>query len=83
MMVLWISFKGENMKYGLSQRHKKVFDFIKSYMKKKPIAPSYDEMKVAVGLKSKSGIGAILKQLEDRKWITKLTGKHRSIQINR
>ena len=54
------------MKYGLSPRHKKVFDFIKSYMKKKPIAPSYDEMKVAVGLKSKSGIGAILKQLEEK-----------------
>jgi repressor LexA len=52
-------------------------------MKKKPIAPSYEEMKVAVGLKSKSGIGAILQQLEDRKWIKKLTGKHRSIQINR
>ncbi len=52
-------------------------------MKKKPVAPSYDEMKVAVGLKSKSGIGHILQQLEDRKWITKLKGKWRSIQINR
>tara|TARA_Y100001951_G_C11168313_1_gene198796 strand:- start:13 stop:261 length:249 start_codon:yes stop_codon:yes gene_type:complete len=82
-MVLWISFKGENMKYGLTEKQLKLFNYIKSYMKKKPIAPSYDEMKVAVGLKSKSGIGAILKQLEDRKWITKLTGKHRSIQINR
>ena len=81
--MLWINFKGENMKYGLTEKQLKLFNYIKSYMKKKPIAPSYDEMKVAVGLKSKSGIGAILKQLEDRKWITKLTGKHRSIQINR
>ena len=71
------------MKYGLTKQQLKLFNYIKSYMKKKPIAPSYEEMKVAVGLKSKSGIGAILKQLEDRKCITKLTGKHRSIQINR
>jgi repressor LexA len=81
--VVLISFKGENMKYGLTNKQLKLFNYIKSYMKKKPIAPSYEEMKVAVGLKSKSGIGAILQQLEDRKWIKKLTGKHRSIQINR
>ena len=71
------------MKYGLTNKQLKLFNYIKSYMKKKPIAPSYEEMKVAVGLKSKSVIGAILQQLEDRKRIKKLTGKHRSIQINR
>lgn len=71
------------MKYGLTKKQLKLFEFVKSYMKKKPIAPSYDEMKDAVGLKSKSGIGQILQQLEDRKWITKIKGKNRSIQINK
>lgn len=70
------------MKYGLSPRHKKVFDFIKSYMKKTPVAPSYQEMMEATGYKSKSAIHNIIKQLEERKWIKKLPGKNRSIQIN-
>ena len=70
------------MKYGLSPRHKKVFDFIKSYMNKPPVAPSYQEMMEATGYKSKSAIHNIIKQLEERKWITKLPGKNRSIQIN-
>ena len=50
------------MKYGLSPRHKKVFDFIKSYMKKTPVAPSYQEMMEATGYKSKSAIHNIIKQ---------------------
>ena len=69
------------MKYGLSPRHKKVFDFIKSYMKKTPVAPSYQEMMEATGYKSKSAIHNIFKQLEERKWITKLPGKNLRIQI--
>ena len=82
-MVLWISFKGENMKYGLSPRHKKVFDYIKSYMKKTPVAPSYQEMMEATGYKSKNSINKIILQLEARKWITRLPGKTRSIQISK
>ena len=70
------------MKYGLSPRQKKIFDFIKSYMKKEPVAPSYEEMMRAAGLKSKSGVHNIVKQLEERKWIKRLPGKNRSIQIN-
>ena len=70
------------MKYGLSPRQKKIFDFIKSYMKKEPVAPSYEEMMRAAGLKSKSGVHKIVRQLEERKWIKRLPGKNRSIQIN-
>ena len=70
------------MKYGLSPRQKKVFDFIKSYMNTQPVAPSYEEMMVATGYKSKSAISNIVKQLEERKWITRLPGKIRSIRIN-
>ncbi len=70
------------MKYGLSPRQKKVFDFIKSYMKTQPVAPSYQEMMEATGYKTKSAISNIIKQLEERKWIKRLPGKNRSIQIN-
>ena len=70
------------MGYGLTPRQKKLFDFIKSYMKKEPVAPSYEEMMRAAGLKSKSGVHKIVRQLEERKWITRLPGKNRSIRIS-
>ena len=40
-----------------------------------------EEMKMAVGLKSKNSINKRVSQLEDRKWIKRLPGKARSIQI--
>ncbi len=70
------------MKYGLSPKQKKLFDFVKSYMKKNSVAPSYEQMMKATGYKSKSSIFQIIKQLEQRKWLTRLPGKNRSIQIN-
>ena len=70
-------------KYGLTSKQKKLFDFIKSYMKKNSVAPSFEEMMKATGYKSKASIFHIIKQLEQRKWIIRLPGKNRSIQINR
>ena len=67
--------------YGLTAKQLKLFKFIKNYIAKKNISPSYDEMKVAVGLKSKNSINTRVNQLEDRKWIKRLPGKARSIQI--
>ena len=51
-------------------------------MKTQPVAPSYQEMMEATGYKTKSAISNIVKQLEERKWIKRLPGKNRSIQIN-
>tara|TARA_B100000780_G_C21048641_1_gene421003 strand:+ start:633 stop:851 length:219 start_codon:yes stop_codon:yes gene_type:complete len=67
--------------YGLTQKQLKLFKFIKSYIAKNTVSPSYDEMRVAVHLKSKNSINKYVSQLEDRKWIKKLPGKARSIQI--
>nr|BAR34723.1 repressor LexA (TIGR00498) [uncultured Mediterranean phage uvMED] len=69
------------MKYGLTPRQKKVFDFVKSYMKTKPVAPTYQEMADAAGLKSKSGIHKLIKNLEARGWLKTIPGKNRSIHI--
>jgi SOS-response transcriptional repressor LexA len=51
-------------------------------MKKNSVAPSFEEMMKATGYKSKASIFHIIKQLEQRKWIIRLPGKNRSIQIN-
>ena len=67
--------------YGLTAKQLKLFKFIKNYIVKKNVSPSYDEMKVAIGLKSKCSIFRRIEQLKDRGWIKKLHGKARSIQI--
>ena len=38
----------------MTNKAKKLFDFIQSYIQKNGIAPSFDEMKNFMGLKSKS-----------------------------
>ncbi len=52
------------MQYGLTSRQLKLYKFVKSYIAKKTISPSFDEMKKAVGLKSKSGVKQIVDQLQ-------------------
>ena len=69
------------MKYGLSPKQNKVLDFIKSYMNDKPVAPNYTEIMAATGFKSKNSVHRILKDLEEKKWIARSSGKSRSIKV--
>ena len=70
------------MKYGVTNKQLKLFNFIKNYIKKNIISHSYEEMKLALDLNSKCTISAKLKQLEERGWIEKMNGKNRSIRIS-
>lgn len=45
--------------------------------------PSFDEMKDAIGLKSKSGIHALITSLEERNFIRKLPHKARALEVVR
>lgn len=45
--------------------------------------PSFDEMKDAIGLKSKSGIHALITSLEERNFIRKLPHKARALEVIR
>lgn len=45
--------------------------------------PSFDEMKDAIGLKSKSGIHALISSLEERNFIRKLPHKARALEVIR
>ena len=69
------------MKYGITKKQLKLFNFLKDYIKKNITSPSYDEMMVALDLNSKCTISAKLKQLEQRGWIEKMNGKNRSIRV--
>ena len=44
------------MQYGLTRNQLKCLKFIKNYIAKKTISPSYEEIKKAVGLNTKNSI---------------------------
>ena len=70
-------------RFGLTKKQYACFDFIKSYLAKNKLSPSYAEIKEAIGLKSKNSIHHYIKQLVVRGWITKLEGRARSIRITK
>ena len=48
----------------LTKRQKELFDFILAYREAHGVSPTYQEMMVQMGLKSKSGIHRLIKGLE-------------------
>ena len=66
----------------MTNKAKKLFDFIQRYIQKNGIAPSFDEMKNFMGLKSKSSIFQYLEYLEELGHIKKDKLKSRSIELN-
>lgn len=70
--------------YGLTRRARDLLAFIAEYAERNGgIAPSYDEMVAASGLKSKSGIARLLNQLEERGHIHRLPHSARCIEVVR
>jgi len=55
--------------------------FVDKYIKEHGHSPSFEEMKAAVGLKSKSGIHTLLGSLEERGFILKLKHKARALEV--
>ena len=70
--------KGNNI--YLTVKQKKLYDFIKYYIKKNGFAPTYVEMKEYLNLKSISTIYYYLERIEKRGWIAKrIKGSIRNI----
>ena len=65
----------------LTKKQKELYDFLKDYIKKSGISPSFEEMKTALNLKSKSGIHTLITNLEQRGFIKRLKHKARAMQI--
>jgi len=57
--------------------------FLEKRLKETGVSPSYDEMKVAMDLKSKSGIHRLITGLEERGFIRRLPHRARAIEIIR
>ena len=67
----------------LTEKQYKLLLFINKVLKETGCSPSFDEMKDAVGLKSKSGIHALIEALEERNFIRKLPHKARALEVLR
>ena len=67
----------------LTKKQKELFDFLSNYMGKNNISPSFEEMKIAINLKSKSGIHRLITSLEQRGFIKRLKHKARAMEITK
>jgi len=67
----------------LTKKQVELLDFIRNFIKKNKISPSYDEMRNNLNLKSKSGIHRIISALEEREFIRRLPNRARAIELIR
>jgi len=65
----------------LTKKQKNLLIFINEKLKRTGISPSYDEMRVSLNLKSKSGIHRLISALEERGFIKRLPHKARALEV--
>ena len=67
----------------LTKKQKELFIYLNNYISSNDISPSFEEMKNAVNLKSKSGIHRLITSLEQRGYIKRLKHKARAMEITK
>ena len=67
----------------LTKKQHELLLFIHEHLSKDGISPSFDEMKDALGLKSKSGIHRLITGLEERGFIRRLPHRARALDVLR
>ena len=65
----------------LTQKQKELLLFIHSRLQEAGVPPSFDEMKDALDLKSKSGIHRLITALEERGFIRRLPHRARALEV--
>jgi repressor LexA len=67
----------------LTRKQYELLVFIHKHLNEHGISPSFDEMKAALGLKSKSGIHRLITGLEERGFIHRLPHRARALEVVR
>lgn len=67
----------------LTKKQRELLILIHNRMKKGEIAPSFDEMRVELGLKSKSGIHRLITALVERGYLERLPNRARALEIKK
>ena len=65
----------------LTKKQLELLTFLQNHLKKNDVPPSFDEMRDALNLKSKSGIHRLVSALEERGFIRRLPNRARAIEI--
>ncbi len=65
----------------LTKKQLELLIFVDSYLKEYGTAPSFEEMKEAVNLRSKSGIHRLVTALEERGFLRRLPHRARAIEV--
>ncbi|PPR29090.1 MAG: LexA repressor [Alphaproteobacteria bacterium MarineAlpha9_Bin1] len=65
----------------LTKKQKELLEYVNSFINTNKMSPSYDEIREAMNLKSKSGIHRIVSALEERGFIRKLANRARAIEV--
>src|SRR5712692_9127695 len=67
----------------LTRKQSELLRFIHERLKEAGVPPSFDEMKEALDLRSKSGIHRLIMALEERGFIRRLPNRARAIEVIR
>jgi len=67
----------------LTQRQHQLLQYIQSYMAERGVPPSFEEMRDALKLKSKSGIHRLIIGLQERGYIRRLPYRARALELAR
>ena len=71
----------ERRMMGLTPTQRQALEFIRSFSEREGIMPTFDEIRIHLGLGSKSRVHTILTALEHRGHIDRLPGKVRAIRL--
>ena len=67
----------------LTKKQLELLNFIHAHLEKTGISPSFEEMKEALDLKSKSGIHRLVTALEERGYLRRLKNRARALEVLR
>ena len=67
----------------LTAKQHELLHFIQQRLDASGISPSFEEMKEALGLKSKSGIHRLISALEERGFLRRLPNRARALEVMR
>jgi repressor LexA len=67
----------------LTRKQHELICFINDRLEASGVSPSFEEMKEALDLKSKSGVHRLISALEERKFIRRLPNRARALEVLR
>lgn len=66
---------------GLTRKQSELLQYIQMYMAETRVSPSFEEMKDALDLKSKSSVHQLISALEERGFIRRIPNRARALEV--